>query len=491
MGKFFGILLGFLLVVLFVLLSWQINPEKTAPFLPPSIQKFLSADGIAPNLSKESTNPKKTTKIKKENLLKELPQQQTEELTNTSALLERGENFLQSGLFSLAINDFSRATELTPKSRQPWNKLAGAQIASRDLSGAQTSLNTALRYFPNDEGFLTLLGEVYLQQSKFAEAQKIFEKMPEGGTRYFYLGILAAHSGKFDEAKTFFLQAKKLGLEEKAQVFLNAFDQFELFPDGDPLYLRLLLAKAFDDLRFFELAIDSTKSILKERGDYRDAWIILGHSYLSLERFDLAKNVLDEALRFDPTKPETAFFLAMTEASMGAYDDAITHFSLARENGYVPQIEVTKALAEAYLNGGFYEVARKEFEKLVEIRTATVADYEKPIRISLEFLGDTATAQTLAMRAVELYPTSVEAKNLLAWAFLEGEQYAQAQVLLEEILSQNPENTQAHIYMGDYFLAQKEKEKALESYKKAYELSSHTQLGIEAAKKYNMLLLEE
>jgi hypothetical protein len=41
---------------------------------------------------------------------------------------------------------------------------------------------------------------------------------------------------------------------------LGAFEEFSLFPEGNPLHLKLLLAKAFNDLRFFEMSVQMTKT---------------------------------------------------------------------------------------------------------------------------------------------------------------------------------------------------------------------------------------
>lgn len=487
-GKFLGVLLGLLLAAGGVLLLWKIDSDK----LPASVVNSLNAyfgeeKSFSPPVDISVEPVENTTPAE---AIKDLPEQQLEELSDVSALLERGENFHQLNLYSMAVNDFQRAAELAPQSRQPWNKLIGAQIAAKDFSAAESSLKNALIAFPNDKDFLVLMGEVHIQKSEFSEAKRIFEQIPPGGPRSFYLGVMAAYFEDYENAKGYFEEAKKAGFADKSRLFLDAFAEYELFPESSPLHLRLLIANVFSDLRFFELSIHSTKRILKERGDYRDAWLILGHSYLSLERYDLAINVLTKALEFDPTKAETSFFLGLAEMEMGMYDNAITHLSLARENGYIPQSKVTEYIAEAFLKGGFYESARKEYEKLVEVRGVTVEQYAHPIRISLEYLRDAESAYVLAQKAVTDHPTSLEAKELLAWSLLELGRYGEARGILEDVLSQDPNLASAHVYLGKVAEKEEKHEEALELYKKAYELSPHTSVGTEAAQRYNAIVLE-
>ncbi len=488
MGKFLGILFGLSLIALISVIAWRVYPEEVLQFVP---EQLLG-------INTEEKNQKKSiqdTSVKKNKPLEEKEDHEDlspKELEDINALLERGKGFLESGLLSLAITDFTNATTLAPDNRTAWSNLIGSQISFRDYSSAESSAKSALIHFPNDQEFLILLGEINMQKSKFTEAKRIFSSLPDGPAKNFYLGVLNAYFEDYDGAKELLGKiANNKEFGDQAQILLGAFDEFSLFPNGNPLHLRLLITKAFNDLHFFEMAIQSSKKIIKEREEYRDAWIILGHSYLSLERYDLAKNILRKALELDPTKPETAFFLGLAETAQEDFDSAITHLSMARENGFIPQAEVTKALAEAFLAGKFYDAARKEYEKLLDVRGAPVEKYIQPIRISLEFLDDPKTAQKMAKMAIENYPDSEVAKNLLAWALLEDGKLGEAREILEEIIAQNPNFAPAHLNLGKVSEQEEKYEEALEHYRIAYDLSPQTEIGTIAAQKYNAIVLQE
>jgi tetratricopeptide (TPR) repeat protein len=489
-GKLLGFLFGISLVFLFGVVAWRVYPEEITPFLPAELFgiRITESTESPPIIRKDSEQNEQKPNITE----KEPEPTEPEELKDADALLERGTNYLNAGYLSMAINDYLQAAAIAPQNRMVWTRLIPAQMAFRDFASAEESSKKALELFPNDPELLILLGETHIQKSEFSDAKRIFFNMPEGAAKNFYLGALAAYFDDYPAAKEL-LEPIRENPEfgKQASLLLGAFEEFSLFPEGNPLHLKLLLAKAFNDLRFFEMSVQMTKNILKTEEKYRDAWIILGHSYLSLGRYDLAINVLGQALELDPTKPETAFFLGLSESAMEDYDSSITHLSMARENGYVPQAEVTKALADAFLNGEFYDAARKEYEKLLDVQGAPVENYVQPIRISLEFLDDPDAAERLAKKAVENHPDSETAKNLLAWALLEDEEYGQARVILEEIIAENEAFAPAHLNLGKIAEEEEKYEEALEHYRTAYDLSPHTESGTLAAERYNAIVLQQ
>jgi tetratricopeptide (TPR) repeat protein len=466
-------------------------PEKITPLIPRHILSVFEIQ--TPPLQKEETPPRKEKSMPPPQIEIEVEKETIapKELKDFYALKERGDNYLQSGFLSLAINDYSKAVEIDPTKKETWKELIRVQIAFRDYNAAEESVEKARLHFSNDKNLLILLGEIHIRQNEFNKAKQTFLSLPKGPKKDFYLGALYIYFGNYEDAKKMLKNAKEDSeLKIKSDILLSAFEEFSLFPEGNPLHLRLLLAKAFNDLRFFEISIQLSKKILKEQENYRDGWIILGHSYLSLERYDLAKNVFNKAFELDPTKPETTFFLGLTETALKEYNSAITHLSMARENGYTPQADVTQALAEALLKGKFYDDARKEYEKLLDIRGASAEQYIQPVRISIDFLHNPQAAQKLARRAVTHHPDSETANNLLAWTLIENEKLIEAREILEGILIKNPDFAPAHLNFGKLLEKEKKYERALEEYKKAYDLSPQTEIGSIAAKRYNVLVLE-
>ena len=151
------------------------------------------------------------------------------------------------------------------------------------------------------------------------------------------------------------------------------------------------------------MSIPLSQQVVGTRPEYRDAYLILGHSYLKLARFDLAHNAFKEARKLDPTSAEATFLLGVAQSEMGLIDDAITHLTMARANDYEPKNELAKALAKAYARGQYYDKARGEYENLLGTQS-NVTDYVQPIRISIEILDDPQYAKNLATKASNQFP---------------------------------------------------------------------------------------
>lgn len=416
---------------------------------------------------------------------------QLEELTDANAFLERGENFVVGGYLGLAINDFSRAVEIAPENKVAWERLVSTQMRLRDYSAAEASAKKALETFTNDGDFLAFLGQIKIAQSEFEEAWEIFSAMPDSPQKDFFRGLISAYFQKHDNAKEFLESTKNDSIwGSRAAVLLTAYQEFSLFPEGNPLHERLLLTKAFVDLGYFELAVSSSKEIIKEREDYRDAWLLLGYSYLSLEKYDLAQNILQKARELDPTKPEASFYLGLAKVELGDTEGAISDLTAARENGFSDQKVLSAALGRAYIAGEYYEAARAEYEKIAQLGGGA-EKWIEPVRISLDFLSDPESAEAFAQKAVAEFPDSSVAKNLLGWALLEKGDFEGAKTILNEVLARDPSFSAAHYNLGKIAEKQEDLETALMEYKKAYEISPSSAIGEMAAERYNALLMGE
>ena len=455
---------------------WRLFPEKLS-FLQNSSTNFVDN-----NLPEVNSQPEKI-----EQNVPEKP----EELENFSALLERGENFFSAGLLQFAAQDFLQAVQISPNEKIGWKKLTEAYTSIRDFNSAEKTILRSLEFFPDDEEFLQILGETKIQKSDFEGAQKIFDSLSDSPIKYFYSGVLSAFSEDYDNAKKLLELAKndtKLG--SSAENILIAFEEFSLFPDGDPLYLKLLLAKSFNELKFFEMSVLLTKKILKQNEEYRDAWIILGHSYLSLEKFALAENAFLAAKKLDPIKPETLLFLGLAQREIEKIDEAITNLEMAKQNNFIPQDLVILELANTQLLGGYYRSARDNFLQLTELQPKKIENFSEAIRISIEFLDDVEFAENLAKKLLQNYPESEIANNLIAKVFLEKNELEKAEQSVQTAININPDFSEAYFVLGNIFEKKLEKEKAIESFKKCYDLSPYSKVGGLAAEKYNSLVLQ-
>lgn len=473
---FFGVVLAFAVVNVF--LWWGYDDGSDAEQMEePAVLESIPQIPEEPIVPEEEEEPEPAVV-------------EPEELEDVSALLQRGGEFRELGYLTLAIADFTAATKKEPKNAIAWKERIAAEMALRDYEAAAASAEEAVVLFPRDESFLRLWGEILLQQSKFTEAEALFEQLPASGAKEFYLGLMASYFKKHEEARAH-LETAKADAEssDRASILLLAYEEYDLSPGSDQVYRELLITQALNSLSFYEMAVQKAKNdVIKMREDYRDAWIILGHSYLVLEKPMLAKNVLETAYELDPSKPDTTYYLAVAESELGEYEDAIIHLDMAKKNGYEPDFVIMKTLAEVYVEGEYYEEARQEYEKLLRYDGEKPEKYVKLVQISLDYLGDTAYAKQLAQEAMTKFPESPVSKNLLSWALVEHGDYEEARVVLEEIIAAEPEDQAAQFNLGKVYEGEEQLEMALKYYKTAYELSPYSTLAVKAAEHYNAIV---
>ena len=427
-------------------------------------------------------------------LIEENPSAQLEEEEDLTfeELINKGNNFLDKGFLTLAINNFISAVKISPHNKKAREMLIKTQITAKDFDAAENTIENSLKFFPFDKDFLIFLGEVYLQKTEIERAKATFNQLSDIPEKFFFLGSIAAFENDFEIAKRNLLIAKKsANMKNRAEIILSAFEEFSLFPNGNNLHLKLLLAKSFDQLGFFEMAVLSTKNILKENDKYRDAYIVLGHAYLSLEKFIFAKSAFEKALELDPTKPETAYFLAITENEMKNFTSAAIMMQKAIKNDFSPKVDALKKLGEFNINLGNYQEAENNFEEVLQLSDQNIDNFIQPIWILLDLLKDTKKALALARWSVEKHPQKAMSHNLLGWALLEDKQFTEAKKSLQKSLDLDPNLAAAYLNLGKLFEKLEEPQKAIKNFKKAYQIDPTSAVGNLAAEKFNQLILEQ
>lgn len=457
-------------------------------FFVPGVQDFLTIkrnnndNNIAPS-NEELTNSTDNTELAQE------PATEVQEGLTFDEYLAKGNDYSSQGFLTLASNNFSAAVDLNPQSKEAQMKLIETFIALRDFTSAEATTKKALTELDNDQDLILLLGEILLQKSEFDEAKKVFSDLPDDlEEKYFYLGALMAFENNHAEAREMLAKAKNSKMKLRADIILQAYNDYDLFPDSNPLHLQLLLAEAFNKLELYEMAIKSTKDILKQNEKYRDAWLVLGHSYLSLEKYDFAKSAFLQGLEFDPTKPETSYFLGLTEEELGNYTSAMDYMDKALLNGHEPRISVLRKLGDYNTQQENYSKAIDYYEEALKISQGDVNDFVRPVWILIDYLDQPQKALEFAKMAVDKHGNSAMAYNLLGWAHSANKDKDNAEKAFAKAIELDPNLAAIYLNMGKLYEQEEEYEKALEYYKKAYEMEHNTSVGLTAASSYNRII---
>ena len=404
---------------------------------------------------------------------------------SSSEHIERGNSYMKQGFVELARDEFLQAANKSQASELAYIRLANAQTLLKNYDGAIQNLQYASK-LNNSPTIQLALAKNFIKKQDFETALgilTIIEQTSEESSYYKTIidllnqeEIDASISIPFSESFT------------KSQEIQKAFDEFSLQQDGQQVFLRALIAKALIQNQDFELAHSFLQQALNLRSDYRDAWIMLGYTELNFENYTKAKKAYEHAYDLDPTKAETQFFLAIAYEELDEKEKALEFYQLAFKNQYTPKSHVIQKIAELSLNLGYYSEAFKLYEELLKITHDDADSFIRPVWIAIDKLSDLEKAEQMASWAQSLYPNSAQSYNLLAWVFIEKQEYPQAQKQLNSAFAIDPLFAAAHYNQGLLYEQTGKLENALSSYERAYRQDKDGPIGNLAAQEYNRLM---
>lgn len=413
--------------------------------------------------------------------------------------LEKGDYYYDRGFVNFAINEYVKAANLEPRRSEPYLKLAQAHFDLLDYEKSEKNASQALSLNSQDFSAQYFLVLIAIKQNDFVKAQELINQLQSSGITdarlVYYQGLLKAVSDQHEDAKEILSSIQQnpsatVDLRAKAGAILSGYEEFEFAEAAEALYLGELLSRAFNEVGEYELAIFKLKEILKARSDLRDAWILLGFSYLNLEKYVFALTAFESAYELDPQWPATQYFLGITYAELERNDDAIVYLNYAANNGFEPQQVIKQKLADLYLDTQNYVESVRVYEELLTQQSNDVEAFVRPIWIYLDFLKQPEKALKLAEQAVTKFPNEPMSYNLLGWSQTETRNYTEAEKNLNKALQANPQFSAAYYNLGKLYEKLNQKESALFAYQKAYEHDQNGSIGNLAAKRYNALFIE-
>jgi tetratricopeptide (TPR) repeat protein len=472
MRKIFSILFGlvvvlFITMILFVFDIYPFNQTKKAP------------DNVLKNIGEELPDFLKEEKIGRAKTY-------TEYINRAKLLYEKG-------YISLAIAEYEGAAKLSPTNPQPLINIGDINYTLGDYIKAKVNYEEALQVEPENLTAKIGLGKTLIATRKLDESKKVFDSIEiHNQTSKYYHGILLAFAGDHQSAKNIFNEVINLGGDTKyasySQDYLNAYKEFESYQGGSNIHQKTLLGRSYIKAKEYEIAIPLLFEVIKEKKDYRDAWILLGYAYLSTERYQDAIESLAEARKLDPEKAQTAFFLGLAYYNLNDYDNAVLMLQLAKKNGYEPRTHVDQKLAEIYLQMKKYEEAALSYENLLNQNSTDVNYFIKPIWIYIDKINKPDKAIAMASQAVKAHPDNAMSYNLLGWSYIGANQLMAAKTYLDKAKNMDPNLDAIYLNYGKLYEKKGEVNNAINYYKTAYELGKGNSIALAAADLYNQII---
>jgi tetratricopeptide (TPR) repeat protein len=412
-------------------------------------------------------------------------------------LMEKAKVYTNNGLYDLAIDTYTQASQKAELNKEPLLKIASIQLLQKEYIKAK-DMSLHILSIDQHSGLAKLyLGQAHIGLENFADAKNVFDSITSDDQKVqYYQGMMALYFGEYQRGRTLLdSAANKEGGNEtiarNALNFVNALNEFDRYDAGLDAHLRVLVARSFAQSDEPQLAKEVIWPVLKETRNYRDAWIILGYSYLKLKQFDDAVDALKEAKQQDPEKPETLFYLGLAYAGADKPEEAIKELEQALENGYEPKIHAEQKLAELYFLVEDYESATDKYEDVITLNATEIEYFVRPIWLYIDKLDEPNKAIALSEKAQLHHPDKAMSYNLLGWSQVANNDYINGRRNLEKAISLSDTFDAPFLNLGWMYERQNNLGKAKDFYKKAFEMDSGSAVSELAAARYNSILEKE
>ena len=409
--------------------------------------------------------------------------------------MQRGKLFEQNEYYTLAVSQFEAAAKLDPTNTEPLVQIGRMYFKNNDFINAKLSFDKALQLKPDNTNIKVYLVRTLLSDKKIDDAVRVINTVENHNQNSkYYQGLISLVQYNFDQGKAYLQESINLGnsddIKNKANNFLNSFNEFN-FNQGSPIsYLKTLLGKSFEETGEYQLSIQMLFSVLKEKKDYRDAWIVLGYSYLKIGKYTDAIEALEQAKKLDDKIANTTFYLGLAYYGVNNLQKAAENLELAKQNGYQPVIQIEQKLADIYLELKDYKQAGIHYENVISLNSKDINYFIRPIWLYIEKLNSPEKALQLAQMASNTHPGTAMSYNLLGWANISAGNFPQANTYFKKALMIDPKLSAVYLNYGQLFEKQKDYQNAISYYKKAYELGNGDSISQSAAAHYNSVLNE-
>ena len=446
----------------------------------------------------DSGNPE-TNIINNENVQvvtqKEVLNLSTGEGKTYTEYLDLAKEYFAENNLDKAIENYIKAIRLNPRAKDPQINLANIYLSNNQPTEAKKMFRSAQDLDPYSLEIQIGLVRSYINLRDIEKAKDILGQLEETDTTVqYYKAIVSILYKELDEAKESFTYLATTDLVEipdwiqkNSLKFIDAYDTFSHFPEGEKVHLKTLLTKALSDVGEYEAAIPLLYDVIAEKNNYRDAWVVLGYSYLNTGKTLDAIDAFTQAKALNEEKAETLFFLGLAYYANDDIEKAIYYLEDADRKGYEPRDEITLRLGDLYLLKENYEKASLKYEETLSMNKKSIDIFVRAVWLNIDKLDNPEKAAKLAQIALEHNPEDPMSYNLVGWTKAAINDFTEADKYLRQALAMNPNFDAAHLNFGWLYELQGKTALAKEYYKKAYMLGKGESIGNLAAQRFNHL----
>lgn len=371
---------------------------------------------------------------------------------NVQGLQLAGAVELQLNSLPSAERYLSKAVQAAPTLALARRLLVMTYLRAGQPAKAMEALLPGLKPENIDPELLSVAGEVYLQNGDIKQAQEYFEKAarqaPKDGRKRTALAVTRLMSGSADTA-----------LEELQDIAVS--------DTGTTADLALISAHL--RRQEFDKALKAIDGLEKKQPDKPLAAFLRARTRLAMRDTEGARKSFERALTIDPTYFAAVASLAGMDLADKKPDDAKKRFEavLAKDP---KNSQAWLALAELAARSG---AAKEEVAKLIgNAVSANPADQTARLLLINFHLRnkDFKQASSAAQNAVIALPDSPEVLDALGLTQQAAGEFNQAIASYNKLAGMQPLSPQPHMRLAGVHLAEKNKEAAQGSLRKALEI---------------------
>lgn len=429
--------------------------------------------------------------VVEEKIVREIPAEV--EGKSYQELITEADDYLSKLYIDKAIKTYIKALALNPNSADSLIKLGKAYLQNNQTAQAKEKFALAATLEPTNYAQV-LLAKANLDLRETEEAKKIIWALDETNAQVkYYKGIISILQKDHETAQKLFDQIIKSNppassdLREKSQKYLTAYTTFSYFKESEQVFLNLMLAKVMTDTDESQAAIPLLFSIINEKNNYRDAWLVLGYAYLKTGQANEAADALLQAKALNENDPKTLFYLGLAYFANQDIDSAILYIEAADKAGFEPKDQIKLKLADLYLIKNDYKKSAKNYEEVLVLNPKNIEIFVRAVWLNLDKVDQEEKALALAESALKHHPKNAMSYNLVGWAQTTLGNYDKAEEFLDKALAMNPKLDAANLNYAWLKQRQGKTETAKEYYKKAFILGQGNSIGNLAAIRFNEL----
>lgn len=365
----------------------------------------------------------------------------------------------------LAVNELQALVASDQENHVMQFNLGRALLAQGDLTQATLTLEKAVSLRPDFVQARILLARLYLVQSDFTKALQMSEEAiardPNNVSAHLSRSTALLNLGERERAReelNFIISKFPQNPDARYQIGLLAFQEkdydqaskvFRELHEETPAEFRDLVGvvETMAARGHMDEAIQEMQDALKANPDRRDIREGLANLLVRTEQYDKAITLYREVLDRDPNAAGVLFRLAETYRRKGDLNSAEEYFQRAAEaapNNPTPLLQLGLLLDST----GRGPQAEPIYEQVLRI------DPDDPVALNnLAFIkaqngNDLDRALSMAQRATQAAPNSLEIKDTLGWIFIKKSLTEDAVRIFSELVKKDPQNAMYRYHYG-------------------------------------------